>query len=42
MGKRADFTVLEEDPYAVGPERLRDIDIWGTILDGRSHPIPRD
>lgn len=39
IGKRADFTALEEDPYAVDPERLHEIAIWGTILDGRAHPL---
>lgn len=39
-GKRADFTVLEEDPTEVPPERLRDIPIWGTLLDGHPHPLP--
>ncbi|EAQ98685.2 amidohydrolase [Congregibacter litoralis] len=34
-GKRADFTVLEEDPYTVGVEGLRDISIWGTVFEGR-------
>lgn len=38
-GKRADFTVLAEDPYEVEPEALREIEIWGTVLDGRPHPI---
>jgi predicted amidohydrolase YtcJ len=33
-GKRADFTVLEEDPYEVGVEGLRDIGIWGTVFEG--------
>lgn len=37
VGKRADFTVLADDPYAVEPEQLRDIGIRGTILDGRAH-----
>ena len=40
-GKRADFTVLEEDPYAVDPMALKDIEIWGTVLDGRVHPVVR-
>jgi predicted amidohydrolase YtcJ len=40
-GKRADFTVLGADPYEVEPEALRDIEIWGTVLDGRRYPIPR-
>jgi predicted amidohydrolase YtcJ len=34
-GKRADFTVLNEDPYEAGPEGLREITIWGTIFEGR-------
>ncbi|MEN8184359.1 MAG: amidohydrolase family protein [Myxococcota bacterium] len=38
-GKRADFTVLGEDPYEVEPEAIRDIEVWGTVLDGRPHPI---
>jgi predicted amidohydrolase YtcJ len=39
VGKRADFTVLEEDPYAVDPIAIKDIGIWGTVLEGRVHPI---
>lgn len=39
-GKRADFTVLEQDPYAVDPTAIRDIEIWGTVLDGHPQPIP--
>ncbi len=39
-GKRADFTVLGADPYEVAPEAIREIEIWGTVLDGRPHPIP--
>ncbi len=41
IGKRADFTVLERDPYAVEPEKLRDIPLWGTIRDGRAFPISK-
>lgn len=37
--KRADFTVLEEDPYDVGVEDLRDIGIWGTVFEGERFPI---
>ena len=39
-GKRADFTVLGADPYEVAPEAIRDIEIWGTVLEGRPYPIP--
>jgi predicted amidohydrolase YtcJ len=38
-GKKADFTVLEQDPYAVDPLAIKDIGIWGTVLEGRPHPI---
>jgi predicted amidohydrolase YtcJ len=34
-GKRADFTVLEDDPTLIGAEKLRDVRIWGTVLGGR-------
>ncbi len=33
-GKRADFTILEADPYLAGAESLRDIPIWGTVFEG--------
>lgn len=39
VGKRADFTVLEQDPYEVAPLELADIPIWGTVLDGRPHAL---
>ena len=35
VGKFADFAVLEEDPSEVAPERLKDLQVWGTILGGR-------
>ena len=38
-GKRADFTVLGQDPFAVEPMRLKDIPIWGTVFEGRPYPI---
>ena len=33
-GKRADFTVLDEDPYEVAPERLKDIGVHATVFEG--------
>ena len=38
-GKRADFTVLESDPYQVGASGLRDIAIWGTVFEGELFPL---
>lgn len=34
-GKQADFAVLDDDPLAVPPERLKDIGVWGTVQAGR-------
>jgi predicted amidohydrolase YtcJ len=38
-GKKADFTVLEVDPYQVGSSGLRDIPIWGTVFEGELYPL---
>ena len=38
-GKRADFAVLEEDPYRVKPSKLKDIAIWGTVFSGELYPV---
>ena len=38
-GKKADFTVLEQDPFEVLPEDLRNIPIWGTVFEGIPFPI---
>ncbi|MBS0266083.1 MAG: amidohydrolase [Planctomycetes bacterium] len=40
VGKRANLTVLEKDPYEVPPRDLRDVAIWGTMLEGRMQPVP--
>lgn len=37
-GKRADFSILEDDPLAVDRIRLKDIPIWGTVVGGRIFP----
>jgi predicted amidohydrolase YtcJ len=39
-GKIANLTVLEQDPLAVEPMRLKDIPLWGTVFEGRLFPIP--
>jgi hypothetical protein len=38
-GKMADFAVLEQDPYEVGVAGLKDIPIWGTVFEGKIHPV---
>lgn len=39
VGKRADLVILDEDPYAVGPERLAEIEVWGTVFGGQIRPV---
>lgn len=34
-GKRADMTVLDRDPFAVGAARLRELKVAGVIFEGR-------
>ncbi|MEM6484434.1 MAG: amidohydrolase family protein [Pseudomonadota bacterium] len=36
---RADSTVLEQDPYEMGVAALREIQIWGTVFEGRPAPL---
>ncbi len=33
-GKKADFAVLEQDPYEVDVTSLKDIPIWGVVFEG--------
>lgn len=37
-GKFADFTVLEDDPFTVPKEAIKDIKIWGTVVNGNMYP----
>jgi predicted amidohydrolase YtcJ len=34
-GKHADFCVLKDDPMTVAPQALKDVQIWGTVQNGR-------
>ncbi|MBN7797398.1 amidohydrolase [Parahaliea mediterranea] len=38
-GKRANFTVLEDSPFQVSPQSIKDIRVWGTVLEGRVQPV---
>lgn len=38
-GKKANFTVLEESPFDVPLEAIKDIGIWGVVHRGRVFPI---
>ena len=38
-GKRADFTILDSDPYQAGAERLKDVTVWGTVFEGEVYAV---
>jgi len=40
VGKRANLTILEQSPYEVAPSAIKDIGVWGTMLEGRVQPAP--
>lgn len=37
-GKKADFTVLDRDPYEAGAAKLRDLKVHGVIFEGQYFP----
>ena len=37
-GKKADFTVLDRDPYVGGAAKLRDVQVQGVVFEGRWFP----
>ncbi|AXF26029.1 amidohydrolase [Burkholderia pyrrocinia] len=41
VGKFADFAVLDDDPSACAPARLKELAVWGTVLGGRVFRSPR-
>jgi hypothetical protein len=41
VGKQANLTVLQESPYDAAPDRLKDIAVWGTMLEGWIQPALR-
>ncbi|WP_170563829.1 amidohydrolase [Ruegeria atlantica] len=38
-GKRANLTILDENPLSVDPAMIRDINVWGTVMEGRVLPV---
>jgi hypothetical protein len=38
-GKLANFTVLSDNPVTGDPLKIKDIDVWGTVLEGRMQAI---
>jgi hypothetical protein len=39
-GKDANLTILEASPWSTPAEELKDIKVWGTMLEGRMQPVP--
>jgi hypothetical protein len=39
VGKDANLSILDQSPDAVAPEKLKDIQVWGTMLEGRVQPV---
>lgn len=40
VGKDANLTVLDRNPCEVPAAELKDIKVWGTMLEGRVQPVP--
>jgi hypothetical protein len=38
VGKEADFTILESNPFEVDPSLWHELEIWGTVTNGRVIP----
>ena len=38
-GKLANFTILSENPLSVNPQKIKDIEIKATIVEGKHYPI---
>jgi predicted amidohydrolase YtcJ len=41
-GKLANFTVLSDNPVTCDPIKIKDIDVWGTVLEGRIQQVTAD
>jgi hypothetical protein len=39
IGKKANFTVFEENPVTPDPATLKNLAIWGTVHEGEKYPI---
>jgi predicted amidohydrolase YtcJ len=38
-GKLANFTILDENPVTCDPMKIKDIRVWGTVVEGRVQPV---
>jgi predicted amidohydrolase YtcJ len=40
-GKLANFTILSDNPLIVDPAKVKDISVWGTVVEGRVQPVQK-
>ena len=38
-GKLANFTVLADNPVTISADKIKDIEVWGTVHEGRKLPV---
>ncbi|MDX2133296.1 MAG: amidohydrolase [Saprospiraceae bacterium] len=38
-GKKANFTILKDNPVTCDPDQIRNIKVWGTVMEGRLLPV---
>lgn len=38
-GKLANFTILSDNPVTCDPMKIKDIKVWGTVVEGRVQPV---
>ena len=41
VGKDANLTMMLNSPYNVAPKDIKDIKVWGTMLEGRLQPVEK-
>jgi predicted amidohydrolase YtcJ len=41
-GKKANFTIIDQNPYKVGARGLKDIKVIGTVFEGKYYPVKRE
>lgn len=41
-GKRANLTILSDNPLRVDPKAIKDISVWGTVMEGRVLPAGQE
>ncbi|MGL6269523.1 MAG: amidohydrolase, partial [Chitinophagaceae bacterium] len=39
VGKLANFTIISENPVTCDPLKIKDIKVWGTLVEGKKHPV---